>query len=258
MMLRWSISQKWFDIMNYQLFAQVYDEIMDEKLYEHWALFVDEQVQSKQGKLLELACGTGALAIFLINSGYDVTGLDLSGNMLSLADERAKSKNLHLPLIERDMQDLTGIGSYDIVTCFSDSLCYLPDSKALLNVFQEISKILEKEGHFLFDVHSLYQMDKVYPGYMYNYQSEEVSFLWQSFAGQQKHSIEHDLTFFVYDQQFDLYERYDETHKERTYPVEVYLELLQKAGFSSVSVYGEFGEAEINDETTRWFFSCQK
>ena len=74
--------------MSYQTFAQVYDAIMDETLYDRWGQFVDKHLQNKKTKLLELACGTGALAVALSKRGYTVTGLDLSDNMLSLANEQ--------------------------------------------------------------------------------------------------------------------------------------------------------------------------
>lgn len=244
--------------MSYQTFAQVYDAIMDDTLYERWASFVDRQLQTKGQSVLELACGTGALAITLKKHGYDVTGLDLSANMLSLASERAFSEGVQLPLIEGDMLDLSEIGQYDVVTCFSDSICYMPDAATVLRVFKEVYQTLNEKGTFLFDVHSIYQIDNIFPGYMYNDQSDEISFLWQSYTGETEHSIEHDLTFFVYEETTDRYERFDETHKERTYPIEAYRKMLQQAGFTSILTSAEFGESDINDESTRWFFTCKK
>ncbi|MGB3161371.1 class I SAM-dependent DNA methyltransferase [Carnobacterium sp.] len=244
--------------MSYQTFAQVYDAIMDDSLYERWGHYVDQQLQNKGQRLLELACGTGALAVTLKKRGYDVTGLDLSPNMLSLANERALSAGLQLPLIEGDMLDLSEVGEFEVVTCFSDSICYMPDEEAVLGVFKEVSKILGSTGTFLFDVHSTYQVDEIFPGYMYNDQSEEISFLWKSYSGETKHSIEHDLTFFVYDKETDLYERYDETHKERTYSLQTYYEMLKQAGFSSIKAYSNFGDCEVEKESVRWFFACSK
>lgn len=244
--------------MSYQTFAQVYDAIMDDSLYERWGHFVDQQLQNNGQKLLELACGTGALAVTLKKLGYDVTGLDLSPNMLSLANERALSAGVYLPLIEGDMLDLSETGKFEAVTCFSDSICYMPDEKAVLTVFKEVANVLSSAGIFLFDVHSTYQVDEVFPGYMYNEQSEDISFLWQSYIGEVKHSIEHDLTFFVYDKDIDLYERFDETHRERTYPLETYYSMLKQAGFSSVKVYSDFGDSEVEKKSVRWFFSCTK
>ncbi|MER2173981.1 MAG: class I SAM-dependent methyltransferase [Carnobacterium sp.] len=244
--------------MSYQTFAQVYDAIMDETLYDRWGQFIDKHLQNKKAKVLELACGTGALAVALSKRGYTVTGLDLSDNMLSLANERAMAEKVDLPLIQADMMELSDIGQYEAVTCFSDSLCYMPNEEAVSKVFQQVYNVLTESGTFLFDVHSTYQTDKVFPGYMFNDQSEEISFLWKSYAGEEPHSVEHDLTFFVYDEELDLYERYDETHKERTYSIEQYKNMLSKAGFSSIEVSADFGDTEVTEESPRWFFVCTK
>ena len=46
--------------MSYQTFAQVYDAIMDDSLYEDWLSFVQQEIKNEGQSLLELACGTGA------------------------------------------------------------------------------------------------------------------------------------------------------------------------------------------------------
>ena len=42
-------------------------------------------------KLLELACGTGIQSVRFSQAGFDVTGLDLSADMLKIAEKRAAS-----------------------------------------------------------------------------------------------------------------------------------------------------------------------
>lgn len=244
--------------MSYNIFARVYDELMDEELYDSWIDFTKRHLSTEQQNILDLACGAGQLALLLNQEGYHVTGLDLSAQMLAIAKDRAREAGADMPFIEGDMTDLNSIGTYDAITCYCDSICYLPDDQAVQKTFQEAAKHLTADGVFLFDVHSTYQMDEVFPGYTFNNQNEDISFLWKSYVGEHPHSIEHDLTFFVYQEELDVYERFDETHKERTYPIERYLELLKNAGFQSVTVSADFGEEEVTEESTRWFFVCRK
>ncbi|HAT3884547.1 TPA: class I SAM-dependent methyltransferase [Legionella pneumophila] len=76
---------------------QVYDEIVDwfddnrtkdltmEKLYLD---FIQKCLKPKS-KILDVGCGTGEpIAQFLINEGYDVTGIDASRKMISLCKQR--------------------------------------------------------------------------------------------------------------------------------------------------------------------------
>ncbi|MGG5316695.1 class I SAM-dependent DNA methyltransferase [Enterococcus sp. AZ072] len=241
--------------MAYETFALVYDEVMDDSLYQKWLDFSLRHLPSDNRKLLELACGTGALAVAFAKAGFMVTGLDLSEEMLMLAQDRALSEGTELQLIVGDMLDLTDIGTYQAVTCFSDSLCYMDSQEQVSKVFQGAYDLLEDNGVFIFDVHSLYQMDSVFPGYSFHDQTEEFAFLWDSYAGEVSHSIEHFLTFFV--KEGDRFERIDELHQERTYPLETYQEMLKTAGFQS-DVYADFEDEVPNELSKRWFFVCHK
>lgn len=244
--------------MIYQTFAKLYDELFDSELYLEWRTFVEQQVTDKQSPLLELACGAGRLAVLLAKDGYNVTGFDLSDEMLSLADQHAREADVVLPLIEGNMLDLSDLETYHTVTCFADSLCYLPDEESLLTTFKQVARHLDDDGQFLFDVISPYQTDTVYPGYMYNYRDTDRAFLWSSEAGDEPHSVDHDLTFFTYNESKDAYDEVAELHHERTYDLSTYQQLLKSAGFNQVNVSANFGKAEVETKTTRWFFVCSK
>ncbi|MDN2452623.1 class I SAM-dependent methyltransferase [Lactobacillus sp. UCMA15818] len=244
--------------MIYSAFAQVYDELMDPQIYDNWLKLVDTVTSKQKKKLLDLACGAGRLAVLLAKSGYQVTGADLSEEMLALAEARARKARVELELLQVNMTDLNELENFDVVTCGLDSLCYLADNEELLQTFREVAGHLNKDGIFIFDVLSPYQTDVIYPGYMYNYTTQEQAFLWESFAGEVPHSVIHDLTFFVADKKKLSYQRYEETHYERTYELDVYLELLAKAGFKRIEATADYGNREIDDKTTRFFFVCHK
>lgn len=242
--------------MSYETFAFVYDEVMDSQLYQRWFDFSKRHLENCN-QLLELACGTGALAVEFASKGYDVTALDLSEEMLMIASQRALEEDVTVQFVEGDMLDLTNVGIYQAVTCFSDSLCYMKEEEDVQQVFDGVYGILEEDGRFLFDVHSTYQIDEVFPDYNYHYQTDDFAFLWESYKGDVPHSIEHFLTFFVSDQE-GKFERADELHQERTYPLETYVRMLENAGFSSVETYADFIDSEPNEKSRRWFFVCQK
>lgn len=242
--------------MAYETFAFVYDEVMDTTLYQRWLDFSLRHLEGKK-QILELACGTGALAVEFSKNNFDVTALDLSEEMLMIASARAQEEDLEIQFVAGDMLDLADTGTYQAVTCFSDSLCYMKDEQDVQQVFDGVYQTLEEEGIFIFDVHSTYQVDDVFPSYSYHYQTEEFAFLWDSYPGKEKHSIEHFLTFFVEDEE-GKFIREDELHQERTYPMESYLRMLDNAGFQSVETYADFIDVEPNEKSRRWFFVCKK
>lgn len=246
--------------MSYQIFAHYYDEIMDQSVYDSWLRYVERHTNGEIGlNLMDLACGTGKIAVQLAKKGHHVTGIDLSDEMLAIAYNRMLEENVTLTLAVGDMRALEPMGAYDVITCFSDSLCYMADESEMLAAFKSVASNLADTGVFLFDVHSLYQVNEVFPGYQYIFQDEKGAFLWESFAGETENSVEHDLTFFVSSEgNSELFERYTEYHLERTYSLDVYKQLLQEAGFNTISVTADFGDSEVSSDSKRWFFYCRK
>ncbi|NLB99281.1 MAG: class I SAM-dependent methyltransferase [Lactobacillales bacterium] len=244
--------------MSYHIFSYFYDKVMDQSVYDDWMAFINKyQPADKNLEILELACGTGQIAVQLAKRGHDVTGFDLSEDMLVLANERMQEENVSFELLQGDMRELADIGHFDVCTCFSDSLCYLREENDLKAVFEGVYANLKDEGVFLFDVHSLHQVNNVFPGYQYIHQDEDDVFLWESFEGDLENSVEHLLTFFV-ENEDGSFNRLQELHEERVFEIAVYKKLLIDAGFKSVALTADFGRESVSETSPRWFFACKK
>lgn len=243
--------------MIYNSFARVYSELMDDSLYSKWAKYVENQVSPDNKSLLDVACGTGDLTILLADK-YQVTGTDLSKEMLKIADEKATKAHKAIAFEQSNMMDLYDFKSFDVITCFDDSICYLRDEDELAVAFNQAYQHLNNGGKYLFDAHSLYQMDEVFPGYMFNHRTEDSAFMWNSFEGEYPHSIEHELTFFNWNDDIKGYSVNTELHKERTYPIETFKMILEDISFKNISISADFGESDVQNDSTRWFFSAEK
>lgn len=242
----------------YETFARVYDSIMDDSLYDLWTDFSLRHLpKKKNAKLLELACGTGIQSIRFKQAGFDVTGLDLSQDMLDLAEKRAKSAKVNIPFVQGNMLDLSSVGTFDYVTCYSDSICYMDDEVDVGDVFVQVYQHLNEGGTFIFDVHSTYQTDEVFPGYSYHENAEDFAMVWDTYEDEAPHSVVHELTFFIQDED-GRFTRFDEVHEERTYDLLTYDILLEQAGFNKVKVYADFEDKEPTETSARWFFVCEK
>ena len=77
----------------YDRFADVYDRMMSETPYDMWfkrlAACLERQGKTG-GHLCELGCGTGEMTGRFADAGYEVTGIDLSPDMLALAAQKKK------------------------------------------------------------------------------------------------------------------------------------------------------------------------
>lgn len=245
--------------MIYQTFASLYDQLFDADLYDDWLAYTTARI-APGSRVLDLAGGAGRLAVLLAQNGYQVTDADLSAEMLSLADQHRQEAGVDLELVEADMTDLAGLPQYEAVTCFADSICYLPDLAAVQRCFQAVADHLPAGAPFFFDVISPYQTDEVYPGYTYNFEDEDHrrAFLWSSYANEEvAHGVIHDLAFFL--RQADgCYQRVGETHFERTYALADYQAALTAAGFEDIQVTADFGRQPVDETTTRWFFAAKR
>lgn len=247
--------------MNYQTFAKLYDDLFDEDAYADWFQYATRFIKNKDGKLLELAGGAGRLAIQLKQAGYEeVTVFDLSTEMLALAAQHAQEADVMLPLIEGDMREWSDYEQkFATITSFADSFNYLASEEETLQAFKQVAAHLEDDGQFLFDVISPWQTDVYYPGYMYNWHDDETAFMWSSYGvEEQAHTVEHELTFFVYNEEIDGFQQIQEVHTERTYEIETYKRLLTEAGFTNIEVLADFGRETVTVESPRWFFNATK
>ncbi len=94
---------------------------------------------------------------------------------------------------------------------------------------------------------------------MYNNDDDpEKIFMWTSFPGDIKNSVDHDLKFFVYQEGIDAFKMVREVHHEQTYPPEKYLSLLKEIGFRNIHLTSDFGRGKITRDTTRAFFVAEK
>lgn len=247
--------------MIYQTFAQLYDQLFDSTMYQRWADYTLTRLpQGTPVNCLDLAGGAGRLAVLLAKKGLDMTVADLSADMLALASQHAASDQADVSLVQADMRDLSALPSYNLITCYADSFNYLSDSDDLQTTFQQVADHLTADGKFLFDMISLYQTDKVYPGYMYNYAQPDGReyFMWSSYQNDDvEHGVIHELTFF-HQQADHSYQRVEETHFEQGYSLDHIRQALTNAGFNHVKVTADFGQQPVQDDSRRWFFECTK
>lgn len=242
----------------YDQFAFIYDRLMSDIPYAKYAEWVQTKAPHSAGKkLVDIGCGTGVLSVQFAKAGYDVIGVDLSESMLTVAQNRSLDNNVQVSFICQSMSEMDGFEGIDVAVIAIDSINYLEKLDEVKQTFQHIYHSLIEGGQLFFDVHSLFKMDEIYPNGPFTYEDEQVAYIWNTEIGEESHSIYHDITFFVRDES-GYYERFEESHYQRTFPVETYINLLKEIGFSSISnstsIFGE----QSQDEIERFFIHAVK
>jgi SAM-dependent methyltransferase len=108
------------------------------------------------GPILELAVGSGRLAVPLAEAGHHVTGVDLDPAMLERARRRATAAGVadHLTLVEADLIDLRlpEAGQFGLAIIGLNSLLVLPNRAAQRAAFHTLAAHLRPGGVAVADV----------------------------------------------------------------------------------------------------------
>jgi SAM-dependent methyltransferase len=109
------------------------------------------QAEKIGGPILELACGTGRITIELAAAGYDVTGLDIMPPMLSLAQKKAKDRNVKIEWIHADCRNFKLAQKFKLIIFPFNSIAHLHELKDIETCFSCVKNHLTDDGRFIID-----------------------------------------------------------------------------------------------------------
>jgi ubiquinone/menaquinone biosynthesis C-methylase UbiE len=109
------------------------------------------------GSILDVGCGTGRHSIELTKRGYDVTGIDLSSEMLARAADAAKAAGVDVNWIHSDATKFSLPGKYDAAVCLCEGAFGLLGQRddpigQPLSILCNISRSLKPQAKVVFTV----------------------------------------------------------------------------------------------------------
>ncbi|UOF88900.1 class I SAM-dependent methyltransferase [Fodinisporobacter ferrooxydans] len=245
----------------YHIFARFYDEMMADAPYEKWQTFFMEAIRRyslQAQKIADIGCGTGKLSLFFADQGYEVYAMDPSPLMLLQLDQKLTGKlRNQIHLCEMGAAELELPQTVDMAVSFCDSLNYIVDERELARAFRKIHSALTDGGMVLFDLHTPYKIAELYGDSLYFDECEEYTYIWETHKDPEQQVIEHDLVFFVKEAN-GLYQRFDESHRQRAYDHLFIKTLLIQAGFSEIECFADFTWEQVSEQTERYFFIARK
>jgi len=134
--------------MSFRDYASYYDLIYKDKDYKKEVDFIEEIFgESKPKKILEVGCGTGSYTRILLDSGYEVTAVDISEDMLKIAREKCACK-----FIKGDVRDITINERFDTCIAMFAVMGYMTENSGITKALNNIRRHLKPNGIFIFDV----------------------------------------------------------------------------------------------------------
>ena len=244
----------------YENFSKVYDKYMSDTPYDEWIEYI-RQIWDKYSlspKLIaELGCGTGNVTQRLSDMGYDVIGIDRSGEMLAKAREKSGGGK-EILYLQQDMTDFELYGTVDCILSLCDSINYITEEEDLLSVFKLVNNYLDPKGLFIFDLNTIYKFKNILGQNSFSQTDENSAYTWENYYDDNESINEYYTNFFIKDEKTGFYERFEEEHYEKGYTVEKIKELLKKSGLKFEAVFDELTFSPPRENSERIFFVARE
>ncbi|HOA31410.1 MAG TPA: class I SAM-dependent methyltransferase [Clostridia bacterium] len=254
--------------MMYDSLAEFYNRFTKDINYKQLAEFVHEQFSGSglfKGTdspcVVDLACGTGSLALELLKYGYDMIGVDLSYEMLEAARdaEYEVTGGSSIIWICQDMSELELHGPVSGMVCITDGVNHITDKKKLDRFFKRVCKYLDVGGMFIFDILTERYFRDVVGSNVYCESDDFESCIWESKYDVESRIMEYDITLYkLLDPEEDIYQRLDDVVVERAWTEEELYDSITKSKLKLKNVYSSVEKTNITNEDTRRYYILEK
>lgn len=223
----------------YHALASSYDRLTNDVDYAATVDFYYE-ILNKEGlsprNAVDLACGTGSVALLLAEKGLDVTAVDMSWEMLTQAQQKAMEADLPVHFVCQSLQKLHLPVGVDLAVCALDSIDYIVDPEDCKMAIHRIYKALNPGGCFIFDVNTPEKLQAM-DGQVLLDEDDDVFCLWRGEFDEKTNICSYGMDLFQ--RSGDVWHRSFEEHQEYAYSAQQLVEYLRNAGFTSIRVYGD-------------------
>lgn len=244
----------------YTSFAEVYDLFMDNIPYEEWCSYLTGLLKENgvsEGLVLDLGCGTGNLTERLADRGYDMIGVDNSGDMLQIAMEKREQSGQDILYLLQDMREFELYGTVRAVVSICDCLNYILDYTELTEVFRLVNNYLDPRGIFIFDLNTVYKYQQLLGDSTIAEDREDSSFIWDNYYDRETRINEYGLSLFIR-REDGLYQKYTETHYQRAYELSEVKKALLEAGMEFVAAYDAFTKEPVKENSERIYIVARE
>ena len=242
----------------YQALAASYDRLTNDVDYDAVVDFY-RQILAREGvtprTAVDLACGTGSVAVLLCKQGLQVTAVDMSEEMLTVASEKARALDKPPLFVCQPLQQLRLPRGVDLAVCALDSLDYITDPEDCAQAIKCIYRALNPGGIFIFDVNTPEKL-RAMDGQVFLDEDDDVFCVWRGEFDEQTNICSYGMDLFQ--RKGECWERSFEEHLEYAYSREQLEDYLKAAGFSHIEVYADRRFEEPRPGEQRMYFKARK
>lgn len=245
----------------YTGFAEVYDLFMEDVPYEQWCGYITglfREYGIEEGLVLDLGCGTGVLTELLARAGYDMIGIDGSGEMLEAALERREKSGLDILYLCQDMRTFELYGTVRAIVSVCDSMNYILEEEEFVGILSLAARnYLDYGGLFIFDLNTEYKYRELLGEQTIAENREEGSFIWENSYDEEEKINEYNLTLFIREDS-GYYRKEEEVHYQRAYPCGQVKKMVECSGLKLLAIYDAFTHEPAREDSERIYVICQR
>lgn len=206
--------------------------------------YIQDYIGTKKEPIIELACGTGRIAIPLAARGIPVFGVDLHEGMIQHAIEKASKRGVQIQFSLQDCTQLQLPITTNFIYMTGNSFQHFLTNESQNALLQSVKKHLQPGGEFLFDTRNailnvLSAIDE--------YKEQTITSNGENrktFHREEYNPVTQILTCrAVHQQGQQTFE--DAILLRYTYPMEM-TRLLQQNGFELKHLYGSWQRSEFH------------
>jgi len=136
--------ERWFDSKYYHILYKNRDEKEAIRFLDN----ITKYLKITKGNILDVGCGKGRHAKYFNELGFNVVGIDLSLNSISIAKKNGKKG---LEFHQFDMRKIFKENSFNVVTNLFTSFGYFDNTQDEQKTINAMSKNLKKDGLLIID-----------------------------------------------------------------------------------------------------------
>ena len=242
----------------YKALAGCYDRLTNDVDYRAVVDFYFEILRKEQVRprtAVDLACGTGSVAVLLAKRGIHVTGVDLSEDMLTVAWDKASGMGNPPLFVCQSLQRLRLPRGVDLAVCALDSLDYITEPADCAEAIRRVYKCLNPGGIFIFDVNTPQKL-RAMDGQVFLDEDEDVYCVWRGEFDEKTNICSYGMDLFR--REGNVWQRSFEEHREYAYSEQQLRQFLRDAGFTGIRVYADRSFAQPGPGAQRIYFSARK
>ena len=242
----------------YHALAASYDRLTNDVDYEATVEFYMQILQREGAKprtVVDLACGTGSVTKILAQKGYDVTGVDMSEEMLTQAFQKVQGMDHPPRFICRKLQELYLPKAVDLAVCALDSLDYITDPADCAEAIRRTYKALNPGGIFIFDVNTPEKLQAM-DDQVFLDEDDDVYCIWRGEFDKETNICSYAMDLFQ--RRGNVWERSFEEHQEYAYSQQQLTAYLKDAGFTHIEVYADRKFESPGAGEQRMYFKARK